>query len=454
MPRKNPIPLSFLTYSPWGASRVFLKGRRLEDNEKEWLANVVCSGLVSINDIAHFYSIPARTLRSWTSAKDKNLPLPGKRGRAMRLPDDGTMVYTEELKSASKSNIKILYQDHKNNLQQLARGHTPLSISTIRRWDKKHKVVIANAEKTTVARQIATTDYRNALSWIVHCHYICNILKVREPLRLNVDATCITVGGKGGDISKVVYIRSRDRESSLGKEMKCMPDADDKNFTLYTVKLYLLINAIGNACDPIYILADSNMGPEEMDVHTVGNLGLSTELRNKEYVVFCKERSCKFYRWFITDVLVPWANDIRDVNGLPRDACCELAEDGEAKQIKVYEDPIIIELLKNNYIVIGKPPASTSAITQACDARGVFKGPKTVGRTINDRNVSDNEFMLKRLDSVFKDHNVWLNSEERGNLRLNGKVRKKRVYKLSYQSLVQSQESPENENQRVHQRSS
>ena len=102
MPRKNPIPLSFLTYSPWGASRVFLKGRRLEDNEKEWLANVVCSGLVSINDIAHFYSIPARTLRSWTSAKDKNLPLPGKRGRAMRLPDDGTMVYTEELKSASK----------------------------------------------------------------------------------------------------------------------------------------------------------------------------------------------------------------------------------------------------------------------------------------------------------------------------------------------------------------
>lgn len=46
--------------------------------------------------------------------------------------------------------------------------------------------------------------------------------------------------------------------------------------------------------------------------------------------------------------------------------------DGDDAQIKVYQDPALRAELDNAHILVGKPPGSTSAITQACDRHDVF----------------------------------------------------------------------------------
>ena len=44
----------------------------------------------------------------------------------------------------------------------------------------------------------------------------------------------------------------------------------------------------------------------------------------------------------------------------------------------------MLEKLLGQNIVIGKPPASTTEITQQCDARHCFIGPKTALKKINN----------------------------------------------------------------------
>ena len=46
-------------------------------------------------------------------------------------------------------------------------------------------------------------------------------------------------------------------------------------------------------------------------------------------------------------------------------------------------------LLEDMNIVVGKPPAFTTEITQPCDIRHCFKGPKTALKHINDSDVDD-----------------------------------------------------------------
>jgi ribosomal protein S6E (S10) len=62
------------------------------------------------------------------------------------------------------------------------------------------------------------------------------------------------------------------------------------------------------------------------------------------------------------------------------------------------------DLLENNQIIIGKPPASTTATSQPCDKGNCFKGPKTKLKKICDVDVSSKVVMFQRLSSVFKAH--------------------------------------------------
>ena len=77
---------------------------------------------------------------------------------------------------------------------------------------------------------------------------------------------------------------------------------------------------------------------------------------------------------------------------------------------KQFKSIVLLKLIlliysKINSIKWGKLPMSTSSITQSCDSKNVFKGPKKKLKYINDKSVSHKVMMLERLTRVFADHN-------------------------------------------------
>ena len=63
--------------------------------------------------------------------------------------------------------------------------------------------------------------------------------------------------------------------------------------------------------------------------------------------------------------------------------------------------------------MMGKVPGSTTENNQQRAARHVFKGL----RTMTDESVQHQTTLLEAVGDVFKQHNLWLNSNEREVLR-------------------------------------
>ena len=101
--------------------------------------------------------------------------------------------------------------------------------------------------------------------------------------------------------------------------LKGLPRAEkNSGITGFFVKYYALISNGGFTHDPIFILADDRMGEAEIDAHAIPGLGTTTAPGNRGWLVFCKRRvpPNDFYKWFLLNHLIPFANAIRENYGL------------------------------------------------------------------------------------------------------------------------------------------
>lgn len=175
------------------------------------------------------------------------------------------------------------------------------------------------------------------------------------------------------------------------------------------------MNATGVQADPIYMLADDNMEADEFKLYKVPGLGIGTAVSNFAYVSITKNRcaNSKFYIWVIETYLVEFVKQIRTIYSLDATSLAWFQLDREPIQLVPFENDSTIKCLSDNHVAVGKPPASTTAITQPCDAGNCFRGPKAKNKKINNKDVSQNKRMTDTLTKVFNDHNTWLNSPER-----------------------------------------
>ena len=68
------------------------------------------------------------------------------------------------------------------------------------------------------------------------------------------------------------------------------------------------------------------------------------------------------------------------------------------------QDPAMQEKHLDQTIMIGKPPASTTEITQTCDARHCFINSKTAVKKINDCALVGKNWMRNSFGNIFKEH--------------------------------------------------
>jgi hypothetical protein len=205
-------------------------------------------------------------------------------------------------------------------------------------------------------------------------------------IAINADGTSYQTGGALTDKIQVIY--DPEEQRARGARLKVLP-VKGSCLTAYFVKFYLCMNATGTTAPPIYICADNSMEPGVIDVHEVAGLSIGTEVTTSGYVVFAKTRAVneEFYKWWFTHIYVRFVMDLRTRYGIADEVPSYFTLDGEDTQIKPLQTAEMAAMCAELNIVIGKPTASTTSITQPCDAGKVFLSSKTKKR--NMKSIAD-----------------------------------------------------------------
>lgn len=318
-------------------------------------------------------------LRQWVCRSKKGLVLHGKGGRPPVLSSEDKLLLVDLVESGSFSHTGATVD---KKIQELAKARWVFNLKdpedfrevserTISVIKKELGITNGIGESTTTARAKACADLRHFVSFIAMNKLMTSLVK--PELTINADSTQFAVGDIGDGKVKVNFI---DRPETL----KVDPNETNKKAgTVLFIKYHACITATGVKCPPIIVLADDKMAEGTIDVYEVKGLDTHGGLDNKGYLVFCKTRACnaEFYRWFNRTVLKKLVCDVRKEYGLDESEHAWFQLDGEQTQISCYEEEAILEDLAENLIIVGKPPASTTEVTQPCDVGTIFKASKS-----------------------------------------------------------------------------
>jgi len=98
------------------------------------------------------------------------------------------------------------------------------------------------------------------------------------------------------------------------------------------------------------------------------------------------------------EVLVPFVEKSIQDEGLEEDSLSWLTLDGESTQINPVMKDRIQQLLKENNLIVTKPPGSTSSITQPADVGNSFKSIRSNIKSLETTDISN-----KPLENILED---------------------------------------------------
>jgi hypothetical protein len=281
-----------------------------------------------------------------------------------------------------------------------------VSKRSIGRLEAECETITKNSESVTIARQVATSDVRNAVTFGAMNAVMAP--KTCQYLTANMDSTQFAVGYFNGKKLEVKFI------GELKGSLKSNPARGDHSSGLaYFIKVYIAITAFGHQCSPVYVVADDTMPAGDFDAHLVNGIGSGTDVGSVGHVVFCKTRvpPASFYQWYDREVLFKFFDNIRETYNISDDVVTWYQLDGEQNQVEGYADPVVQELYRSKNIVVGKPSGSTTSITQAIDAGAVIKVWKQKLKAIKDADVLDNTSMITVLKDVVAQHDKYMDAQ-------------------------------------------
>lgn len=395
--------------NPWGKSRPNLLGQKLSLDEKTWMVNEVIAGRTTARELSNKYSVKRKQVNLMVSRFRKNGNLQENVGRptliGSPLMKKVRRVVTEGVHNIITSDFISSVQGYhtqsvmeKSNIAECS--VRPLSKRSLGRLIKKMKLKKGMAEQTTDARALATADKLNAVSTAI-AHYLMVPLTVPQ-LIINMDATSFETGGGLTDGVEVIYdplVQPRDEPLKV-------PAQKGKSLTKYFVKYYLAINATGISGPAVYVCADENMREGDIDVHEVQGLGVGTDITASGWIVFSKTRSVNeaFYKWWFETMFVKFVSDLRRAYKIDSTVPVYFNLDGEEVQIRPLKTATMRTLFASMNVIVAKPPASTTSISQPCDVGKVFVGAKTKNRKLKEVNDVCEFTMNNTLREVIKKH--------------------------------------------------
>ena len=394
----------------WGKSKLKLKANEVDALQKTWLIHEIKFHGQSCKDVEKKFGISRKLLATWVRRYNKNSNVVVQGGRPV-LFSDASLVSVKKDLNAALYNVKredFVENLQKEHIKQVTTATDkasccvhPVSRRTIKRYMEKMNVKDGNAEQTTDARAKATGDKINAIS-VAAAHHL--MMPLTDPnITINADATSYQTGGGLTDKIRIIY--DPEEQAKRGVPLKVMPEKGT-SLVAFFVKFYLCMTAAGTTAPPIYIVADSNMKEGEIDVYEVPGLGIGTEINSGGYIVFAKTGSVNenFYRWWFTSIYVPFVAALRIRYTIDAKIPSYFTLDGEDTQIKPMQSSEIRQICTEKNVVIGKPPASTTSITQPADAGAAFIASKTKRKYLKTVGEILDVVMTDRIKAVIKLH--------------------------------------------------
>lgn len=291
-------------------------------------------------------------------------------------------------KTAVTAQTLSIIQDRKASINH--KEVTTIDPKTINVIMEKMGLLEVMPQVKTSARVNAEADPRNAYTMIAMMKAFCEDLNPH--MIFNWDATQFVVTDDKGT-KKVVIDRNYESDEPVTVEGTTQ--------LAVAIKLYHFHCAAGTAAPPVWVVADKSMGDDDFYVEKIPGMSTNGLSDDPGYICFTKTRCCNksFYRWYIKEVVTPFIAQKRVTWSLP-DMRGFVYCDGEAKQIEAFQEELMLQLLRDLNIDLGKTPASCSGICQSSDVSNFFKAAKKHCQFIDEERPTD--FLLRdRLVRVF-----------------------------------------------------
>jgi hypothetical protein len=178
------------------------------------------------------------------------------------------------------------------------------------------------AQRKTNARRNAESDPRSVYSEAV-MHETFG-MDIDPSLRINMDASTFIVCQHGNPEKEAIIIH----DSANLDPITVKGDSE----LGFGIKYVCIANALGALAPPIFLINDSKLGVEEFPTpHKIVGLSHGGSVDSYGYLCFCKTRSgCdKFWRWVLTDVILPWICALRSVYSELSESSTFITIDGE-----------------------------------------------------------------------------------------------------------------------------
>jgi hypothetical protein len=408
----------------FGGRKVNLSNHKLTADQKTFIAELVNVHGYIIKDVADFYTLGKSSVHNYSTRlrasgtfKDGGRPgkwdeiskeviresLSGEKRIQMNSEEYEEMLKAEAANSAERSG-----KENKQN-QQRNRKLKPVNRRDMLRLEEKMVIETdKNPEFTTDAREKGCSSIRNAFSSA--CAFMLQERTTPKELQLNYDATQGTVG----DRPKKKLTGKRIGPIKEGKSKKVRkPKAGSKGLTSYFIKSVPICNADGIYGPMVHIHADEGMLPDDIDVYEVDGIGLSMGMKDPAFLVFVKSRmmNAPYEEWYTRYVMMKFVSKLRMDYDLPAtEYPCSVNADGEDRQVMVFANEALQRDLVVQNIVVDKPAAATTEITQMMDQE-TFITYKNFLHDITDDNVDTQSKRFRNVADVFAHHQTKMSAQ-------------------------------------------
>ena len=249
-----------------------------------------------------------------------------------------------------------------------------------------------NSHRKTAARIRDEHDMRNLYTIIATVWAFAQFLDPNMLYNWDTIQFAIEKGLQGD----VMVVKSEDEE--LPNNVKSSGEIG------ISIKYVRFHNSAGDYASAVHLIADPNMGIDEVVTHFFHGLVNNAKLGSAGWLCLRKPRqgNCNCYKWFAQAVAVPFVRSCRAIrqSSSPdgRDMRAFVTCDGVEAQMKIFREETMLSLFRDSLIVFGKTPASCSAICQSSDVSSYFRSMKTSLKSVNDKDWR-NEALSKKLKS-------------------------------------------------------
>jgi len=357
---------------PWGGGKYVGTKTPLPAPVFEWLAVAVIEKKCPRKDVAAQLNMPEGTLKHHLARWKKGMRDSRNEGRPRRVTEKAM----EEVR-------EILAKRVDDDLSSNALAVKELALKALRQTDidrnqapseyydkrKVAKVVkeldlgCRSANLKNKARREAEHDPLNAVSTMVLWHHI-HANAGSPDLVINVDATPITIGSFSEVPEKVYYPKNMDLKKPVSA-----PSATEKVKPM-SLNWYNIMTASGGLGPLVFRFPWEDGGDQNLPlVIPIEGMTASLDATQNGYVVFTEtlQKDRLFFEWLQVDLMGQWIKQMQVTRADKKQAFVLM--DGEDTQItEASGNPRVYNFCKENSISIEKPPASTTRLTQSCDA--------------------------------------------------------------------------------------